>query len=182
MSAAPKDNHTGRPSLISRLATSTALLAAAIVLVAFVSYHAIRGDVFNESFETPLDEWSEMMSKQIGSDPEIARAAARNHKMGVPWLYLQQARDPAGRPGWTGASSRVRPAGYRPVFRARTSCCSCWDCRGPIRGCAARRRVPRPGVAYRNKCGPASGVIRIPAGRSHQGIKGYRTGQRGRTL
>jgi len=83
MSAAPQDNHTGRSSLISRLAASTALLAAAVVVLAFFSYHAIRGATFNESFETPLDEWSEMMSREIGSDPEIARAAARNHKMGV---------------------------------------------------------------------------------------------------
>jgi hypothetical protein len=36
---------SGPYSLFSRFAASTALLAAAIVLLAFFSFHAIRGDI-----------------------------------------------------------------------------------------------------------------------------------------
>ena len=82
---------SGRSSLISRLAASTALLAAAIVVLAFFSYHAIRGEIFNESFVTPLDEWGAIMAGRIGDDPVIARAAALNHKMGVVVTTPDQA-------------------------------------------------------------------------------------------
>ena len=74
---------TGPSSLISRFAASTAILAAAIVLLAFFSFHAIRGDIFRDSFESPLDEWSAYVAGRIGSDPEIAQVAARSHQMGV---------------------------------------------------------------------------------------------------
>lgn len=70
-------------SLISRLAAATALLAAAVIVVAFFAFHAVRGNVFRASFVTPLEEWSVMMGQRIGRDPEIARAAALNHEMGV---------------------------------------------------------------------------------------------------
>ena len=70
-------------SLFSRFAASTAVLAAAIAVLAFFSFHAIRGDIFEDSFESPLDEWSSFLAGRIGEDPEIARNAARNHQMGV---------------------------------------------------------------------------------------------------
>jgi len=70
-------------SLISRFAASTAIFAAAIVVLAYLSFHAIRGDIFQDSFESPLDEWSTYIAGRIGEDPEIAKFAARNHKMGV---------------------------------------------------------------------------------------------------
>ena len=73
----------GPSSLISRFAASTAIFAAAIVLLAFFSFRAIRGDVFQDSFESPLDEWSLYIAGRIGEDPDIAQAAARNHQMGV---------------------------------------------------------------------------------------------------
>jgi signal transduction histidine kinase len=73
----------GARSLFSRFAASTASLAAGIVILAFFSFHAIRGDVFRDSFESPLDEWSVFLAGRIGQDPEIAQAAARNHRMGV---------------------------------------------------------------------------------------------------
>jgi signal transduction histidine kinase len=73
----------GPSSLISRFAASTAIFAAAIVLLAFFSFHAIRGDVFQDSFESPLDEWSLYIAGRIGEDAGIAQAAARNHQMGV---------------------------------------------------------------------------------------------------
>ena len=74
---------SGSSSLFSRFAASTALLAMAIVVLAFVSFHAIRGDIFYESFESPLDEWSIFVAGRIGDDPEIARQVALNHNMGV---------------------------------------------------------------------------------------------------
>ena len=74
---------SGPSSLISRFAASTAIFAAAIVLLAFFSFHAIRGDVFQDSFESPLDEWSLYIAGRIGEDPSIAQAAARSHQMGV---------------------------------------------------------------------------------------------------
>jgi hypothetical protein len=70
-------------SLISRFAASTAIFAAAIVVLAYLSFHAIRGDIFQDSFESPLEEWSTYIAGRIGEDPEIARFAARNHQMGV---------------------------------------------------------------------------------------------------
>jgi len=73
----------GPSSLISRFAASTAIFAAAIVLLAVFSFHAIRGNVFKDSFESPLDEWSLYIAGRIGEDAGIAKAAARNHQMGV---------------------------------------------------------------------------------------------------
>jgi signal transduction histidine kinase len=70
-------------SLISRFAASTAIFAAAIVVLAYLSFHAIRGDIFQDSFESPLEEWSTYIAGRIGEDPEIAKFAARNHQMGV---------------------------------------------------------------------------------------------------
>ena len=73
----------GSTSLISRFAASTAIFAAAILLLAFFSFHAIRGNIVHDSFETPLDEWSLFLAGHIGENPDIAQAAARNHQMGV---------------------------------------------------------------------------------------------------
>jgi len=74
---------TGPSSLISRFAASTAIFAAAIVLLAVFAFHGIRGNVFEESFESPLDEWSSYLAGRIGSDPELAQTAAQSHRMGV---------------------------------------------------------------------------------------------------
>jgi signal transduction histidine kinase len=73
----------GVRSLFSRIAASTAALAAAIVVLAFFSFHAIRGDFFQDSFESPLDEWSAFLAGHIGQDPDKAQVAARNHQMAV---------------------------------------------------------------------------------------------------
>jgi signal transduction histidine kinase len=90
----------GPSSLISRFAASTAVFAAAIVLLAVVAFHAIRGDIFRDSFESPLDQWSVFLAGHIGRDPETARAAASNHHMGVVLGTGDQvyAFDPQGRP------------------------------------------------------------------------------------
>jgi signal transduction histidine kinase len=78
-----KNIPANRSSLISRLAASTALLAAAVVMLAIFSFQAIRGDVFQGSYESPLKEWSAYIAGRIGENPDIAQAAARNHQMGV---------------------------------------------------------------------------------------------------
>ena len=74
---------TGPSSLFSRFAASTAVLAAVIILLAVFAFHAIRGDVFQASFESPLDEWSSYLAGRIGEDPELAQLAAQSHQMGV---------------------------------------------------------------------------------------------------
>jgi hypothetical protein len=66
-----------------RFATSTALLAMAVVLIALIFVHAIRGDIFHAAFQSPLKEWSATVAGHIGSDPVRAQAVARNHKVGV---------------------------------------------------------------------------------------------------
>jgi signal transduction histidine kinase len=83
MSISKGSEHKGRSSLISRLAATTALLAAAIAVLAIISFHAIRGDIFQDAFEGPLEEWSVLLAGRIGQDPKIALAAAQNHRMGV---------------------------------------------------------------------------------------------------
>jgi signal transduction histidine kinase len=73
----------GSSSLISRFAASTAIFAAAIVLLAVFAYQGIHGNIFEESFESPLDEWSSYLAGRIGTDPEVAQTAAQSHRMGV---------------------------------------------------------------------------------------------------
>ena len=72
-----------RSSLVSRLAASTALLAAAVVLLAVIFFQAIHGNFFMGSFQTPLKEWSTLVASRIGDDQGIARAVAKNHQIGV---------------------------------------------------------------------------------------------------
>ena len=74
---------SGSSSLISRFAASTAIFAAAIVLLAVFAYQGIHGNIFEESFESPLDEWSSYLAGRIGTDPEVAQTAAQSHRMGV---------------------------------------------------------------------------------------------------
>ena len=73
----------GSSSLISRFAASTAIFAAAIVLLAIFAFQGIHGNIFEESFESPLDEWSSYLAGRIGTDPEVAQTAAQSHRMGV---------------------------------------------------------------------------------------------------
>ncbi len=70
-------------SLLIRFATSTALLAVAVVLIAIIFFHAIRGDIFEAAFQSPLKEWSATVAGHIGSNPDKARVVARTHKVGV---------------------------------------------------------------------------------------------------
>jgi signal transduction histidine kinase len=82
---APRDKpgKEGGSSLLMRFATSTALLAMAVVLIAVIFVHAIRGDIFEAAFQSPLKEWSATVAGHIGSDPVRAQGVARTHKVGI---------------------------------------------------------------------------------------------------
>jgi signal transduction histidine kinase len=84
MKPAPEEQTRKRGfSLISRLAASTALLAAAVVLLAVIFFQLLQGTFFKDAFATHLKEWSTVLAGRIGQDETIARAAAMNHQMGV---------------------------------------------------------------------------------------------------
>lgn len=78
-----KPGKEGGSSLLMRFATSTALLAIAVVLIAVIFVHAIRGDIFEAAFQSPLKEWSATVAGHIGSDPARAQNVARTHKVGI---------------------------------------------------------------------------------------------------
>jgi len=78
-----KPGTEGGSSLLMRFATSTALLAVAVVLIAIIFFHAIRGDIFEAAFQSPLKEWSATVAGHIGSDPIRAQGVARTHRVGI---------------------------------------------------------------------------------------------------
>ena len=80
---AGKSNKEGGSSLILRFATSTGLLAVAVVLLAVIFFQAIRGDIFQAAFQSPLKEWSATVAGHIGRDVSRARAVAKTHKIGI---------------------------------------------------------------------------------------------------
>jgi len=86
MNAQQKDDskvNEGGSSLFIRLATSTVLLAVAVMLLAFVFFHAMRGDIFQAAFQTPLKEWSATIAGHIGQDLTKAQAVAKTHSIGI---------------------------------------------------------------------------------------------------
>jgi len=78
-----RSQNEGGSSLFIRLATSTVLLAVAVMLLAFVFFHAMRGDIFQAAFQTPLKEWSATIAGHIGQDPTKAQAVAKTHRIGI---------------------------------------------------------------------------------------------------
>ncbi len=72
-----------RQSVISRLALSTALSAAVVVLLAVVFFQVIHGDFFRVAFDSPLEDWSQTIAGRIWDDPDIARAVAGRHEVGI---------------------------------------------------------------------------------------------------
>jgi signal transduction histidine kinase len=72
-----------KSSLVSRLAATTALLAAVVVFLSIVFFQALQGTVFMGSFEEPLSEFATMMAGRIGDDRKIASTAATNHHIGI---------------------------------------------------------------------------------------------------
>ena len=72
-----------RSSLVSHLAASSALLAAVIVLLAVFFFQLFHGRLYEQAFDTPLEEWSGMLANAIGHDQSIAQSAARRHRLGI---------------------------------------------------------------------------------------------------
>ncbi len=78
-----RSTKAGGSSLIIRFATATVLLAVTVMLLAFIFFHLIRGDIFEAAFQTPLKEWSATVAGHIGSDPTRARGVAKTHHIGL---------------------------------------------------------------------------------------------------
>jgi signal transduction histidine kinase len=70
-------------SLIMRLATTTGLLALAVVILAAIFFHVIRGDIFQGAFQAPLNEWSATIAGHIGKDKFKAQGVAKTHQIGI---------------------------------------------------------------------------------------------------
>ena len=70
-------------SVIMRFATSTGLLALAVVILAIIFFHTIRGDIFQGAFQAPLKEWSATIAGHIGKDISKAQGVAKAHRIGV---------------------------------------------------------------------------------------------------
>jgi signal transduction histidine kinase len=87
-------------SVIMRFATSTGLLALAVVILAIIFFHTIRGDVFQGAFQAPLKDWSATIAGHIGGDITKAQAVAKNHRIGIiVWTESGNfAFDPEGEP------------------------------------------------------------------------------------
>ena len=87
-------------SVLMRFATSTGLLAVAVVILAIIFFHTIRGDVFQGAFQGPLKEWSATIAGHIGQDISRAQAVAKTHHIGliVRTENGNYAFDPAGNP------------------------------------------------------------------------------------
>jgi signal transduction histidine kinase len=70
-------------SIIMRFATSTGLLAVAVVVLAIIFFHTLRGDIFQGAFQAPLKEWSATIAGHIGRDISKAQSVAKTHEIGV---------------------------------------------------------------------------------------------------
>jgi signal transduction histidine kinase len=66
-----------------RFATTTGLLALAVVILAIIFFHTIRGDIFQGAFQAPLKEWSATIAGHIGGDISRAQSVAKAHRIGV---------------------------------------------------------------------------------------------------
>jgi len=70
-------------SVIMRFATTTGILAVAVVVLAILFFHTIRGDIFQGAFQAPLKDWSATIAGHIGSDTSRAQVVAKTHRIGV---------------------------------------------------------------------------------------------------
>jgi len=89
MKMKPGEHKTGMPkdkrgsSILMRFATTTGLLAVAVVGLAIIFFHTIRGDIFQGAFQAPLKEWSATIAGHIGKDLKRAQSVAKSHHIGV---------------------------------------------------------------------------------------------------
>jgi signal transduction histidine kinase len=77
------DNQGAGSSLLLRFTAATGLSAVAVVLLAVIFFHAIRGDFFQGAFQSPLKQWSATIAGHIGNDPDKAITVARNHHISI---------------------------------------------------------------------------------------------------
>jgi signal transduction histidine kinase len=70
-------------SVIMRFATTTGILAVAVVILAILFFHTIRGDIFQGAFQAPLKDWSATIAGHIGADLTKAQAVAKTHRIGI---------------------------------------------------------------------------------------------------
>lgn len=72
-----------RSSLVSRFAASTALLAAAVVVLAVAVFVVLQGDFFHGTMNTMLRGFSLSMAEVIWRDPDLAQKVAERHRLGI---------------------------------------------------------------------------------------------------
>lgn len=85
-------------SIISRLAGSTALLAAILIILAIYFFQMMHSEFFNRAYTAPLTNWTTTIAKKIIEKPELAKVAARSHQVGILLDYpeYKKAYDPKG--------------------------------------------------------------------------------------
>ncbi len=72
-----------RSSLISRFAASTAMLAAAMVVLTIVGFAVMQSDFLGGAIQVTLRGFSLSMAEVIWRDPDLAQKVARRHGIGV---------------------------------------------------------------------------------------------------
>ena len=77
------ENLQAGSSLLLRFTTATGVLAVAVVLLAVIFFHAIRGDLFQGAFQSPLKEWSATIAGHIGTEADKAKVVAKTHHIGI---------------------------------------------------------------------------------------------------
>ncbi len=70
-------------SLISRFAASTALLAAAVVVLGLAAFFALYSDYFRGTLNAMLRGFSLSMAEVIWRDPDLAQKVAERHRLGL---------------------------------------------------------------------------------------------------
>ena len=70
-------------TLISKLAATSALLAAILVLVSVYFFDMFSGQLIKESFKSPLEEWSVLVASRIAKYPHMAHNVPLNHGIGI---------------------------------------------------------------------------------------------------
>jgi signal transduction histidine kinase len=81
--AASGNRRAGTRSLVSRFAASTAILAAAVVVLAVASFLLTDGPFHEGSVSAKLQGYSLTMAEHIWNDPQLAQVAAKRHHLRI---------------------------------------------------------------------------------------------------
>lgn len=87
-----EQNKEIRRSVISRLAGSTALLAAVLIVLAIYGFQLLHSDFFNRAYTAPLTNWTMTIAERIIEDPTVAQAAASSHQVGIILDYPEYTK------------------------------------------------------------------------------------------